>query len=117
MPSHLLKADGSRQPLNLSHADTWPARLKGLLGQPGLPPATGLWIRPCNSVHSLFMRFSIDLIYLNRAGQVVGLRAQLKPWRLSLCWAAHSVVELAGGECQRLAIRLGDQILCASSPS
>lgn len=114
MPCQLLRADGSQQSLALEQADRlWP-RLKGLLGRLALAPAHGLWLSPCNSVHCLFMRFSIDVLYLDRAQRIIAIRSHLKPWQLSLHWPAISVVELAAGECQRLHISIGDQIQCAS---
>ena len=112
----VLHQPNGQQTLALQQARRlWP-RLKGLLGQPQLAPGSGLWLSPCNSVHSCFMRFSLDVLYLNRAGEVIALRPHLAPWRMSLCLRAHSVVELAAGEAQRLGINLGDQILCAPSP-
>lgn len=114
MPCQLIHADGSQQPLALEQAiSLWP-RLKGLLGRNRLPPAQGIWLKPCNSVHCLFMRFSIDVLYLDAAQRIIAIRADLKPWQLSLCWPAKSVVELAAGECQRLSITIGDQIQCVS---
>jgi uncharacterized membrane protein (UPF0127 family) len=114
MPCQLLRADGSRQPLALEQAARlWP-RLKGLLGRHTLAPATGIWLKPCNSVHCFFMRFSIDVLYLDATQHIIAIRTDLKPWQLSLCWPAKSVVELAGGECQRLRITIGDQIQCES---
>lgn len=113
MSGQLLRVDGSLQPLILESADRlWP-RLKGLLGRRGLCPTEGLWLKPCNSVHCLFMRFSIDVLYLDSAQRIISIRTHLKPWQLSLCWRANSVIELAAGECQRLRITIGDQIQCA----
>ncbi|WP_276487543.1 DUF192 domain-containing protein [Ectopseudomonas mendocina] len=110
--AQLLGHDGRQLPLSLEPAFTlWP-RLKGLLGRSRLAPATGLWIAPCNSVHCFFMRFAIDLLYLNSQQRVIAVRHTLKPWSLSLCWPARSVIELAAGECQRLGIQPGDIVQC-----
>lgn len=114
MPCQLTRADGTTQPLSLERADRlWP-RLKGLLGQRSLAPTQGIWLKPCNSVHCLFMRFSIDVLYLDSAQRIIAIRADLKPWRMSLCLPAKSVIELAAGECQRLGLTIGDQIQCES---
>lgn len=114
MSCTVIRADGSTQELALEQADSlWP-RLKGLLGRRSLAPTEGIWIRPCNSVHSLFMAFSIDVIYLNGSGHIIAIRPSFSPWRMSLCLPAKSVVELATGECQRLHITIGDQIKCES---
>lgn len=114
MPCQVTRADGSRQTLTLEQADRlWP-RLKGLLGRRSLASAQGIWLQPCNSVHCLFMAFSIDVLYLDSAQRIIAIRADLKPWRMSLCWPAKSVIELAAGECQRLGLTIGDQIQCES---
>lgn len=117
MPEALvLHADGhrpaSRLQLQLAHTP-W-ARLRGLLGYKTLSAGHGLWLRPCNSVHCWFMRFAIDVIYLDKQQRVLQIRAQLRPWQLSLCWPANSVIEMVAGECQRLNITAGDQIQCVA---
>ena len=85
-------------------------RMRGLLGRKGLSAAQGLWIEPCNSVHTFFMAFAIDVLYLDRELRVKRTCAELKPWRGSACFTARSVIELAAGEMQRLGIAEGDQI-------
>lgn len=117
MPEALvLHADGHRPAsrLQLQLAHTPLARLRGLLGYKTLSAGHGLWLRPCNSVHCWFMRFAIDVIYLDEQQRVLQIRAQLRPWQLSLCWSAKSVIEMAAGECQRLNITAGDQIQCVA---
>lgn len=78
-------------------ADTSATRRRGLLGRLSLSLEEGLWIIPCESVHTLFMRFPIDLIYLDREKRVRQLTSNLTPWRLSACLSADSVLELAAG--------------------
>lgn len=78
-------------------ADRGATRRKGLLGRDGLAPGDGLWIVPCESVHTFFMRFPIDLVYLDREKRVRKVRSGVPPWRLSACLSAHSVIELASG--------------------
>lgn len=105
--------DGRMLALQLEPAFTlWP-RFKGLLGRGRLAPATGLWIAPCNSVHCFFMRFAIDVLYLDSQQRVIAIRHTLKPWNLSLHLSARSVIELAADECQRLGIHIGDIVQCA----
>lgn len=105
-------ADRPATPLRLKQAATPWTRLRGLLGQRTLEPAHGLWIRPCNSVHGYFMRFAIDVLYLDAAGRILHIRHHLLPWRFSAHWRAVSVVELAAGECRRLNIEPGDLLQC-----
>ena len=85
------------------------ARRKGLLGRNGLAPGQGLWIVPCESVHTFGMRFPVDVVYLDRKKGVRKLRRQMAPWRISMCLPAHSVLELPAGTIARSATRLGDQ--------
>lgn len=72
-------------------------RGRGLLGRPPLAADEGLWIRPCDSVHSLGMGYGLDLVYLDGALRVRMLVRDFCPWRLSWCPGANSVLELAAG--------------------
>lgn len=85
-------------------------RNKGLLGRPGLNPGEGLWITPCEAVHTFFMRFAIDLVYLDRDKQVKKVRSHVTPWRMSGCLSAHSVVELASGTVNTTQTKPGDRL-------
>ena len=86
------------------------SRSKGLLGRDGLAAGEGLWIIPCESVHTFGMRFSIDLVYLDRQLRVRKARRQVRPWRLSACFTAHSVIELAAGTLDGKNVQRGDLI-------
>ena len=81
----------------LEVAVTGPKRNKGLLGRSGLETGGGLWITPCESVHTFFMRFPIDLVYLDRRNRVRKIRSAVGPWRVSACLSAHSIIELPAG--------------------
>jgi uncharacterized protein len=76
-------------------------RRKGLLGRDSLPLGEGLWIVPCEAVHTFFMRFAIDLIYLDRKRRVIKTKENVRPWRLSACLRAHSVLELPVGSIRK----------------
>ncbi len=91
-------------------ADTSAKRRTGLLKHKSLPAGEGLWIVPCESVHTFFMRFPIDLVYLDRAKKVKKVRHAVPPWRLSACFTAHSVLELPAGTVAQTATSVGDQI-------
>lgn len=73
------------------------SRRKGLLGRDRLEGGEGLWIVPCEAVHTFWMRFPIDLVYLDRKHRVLKIRSHVHPWRLSACLRAHSVIELPSG--------------------
>lgn len=91
-------------------ADTSAKRQKGLLGRDRLDAGQGLWIVPCESVHTWFMRFPIDVLYLDRKKKVRKLRKAMRPWRLSICWSAHSVLELPAGIIEQTGTEQGDQL-------
>src|SRR5438270_2397128 len=91
-------------------ADTSATRRKGLLGRTGLAPGQGIWIIPCSAVHSLGMKFTIDVVYVNRALKVLKVRPSMAPWQMSMCLFAHSVLELPSGTIDRTQTRTGDQL-------
>jgi uncharacterized membrane protein (UPF0127 family) len=81
----------------LEVADKGPRRRKGLLGRKGLSSGEGLWIVPCEAVHTFGMQFPIDLVYLDRKHRIIKTRSHVRPGRLSACLSAHSVIELPAG--------------------
>src|SRR3984957_13861038 len=94
----------------LELAGTSAQRNKGLLGRSGLDAGEGLWIVPCESVHTFFMRFPIDLIYLDRSHRILKVRPSVEPWRLSACLTAHSILELPAGVIVATQSQRGDQL-------
>lgn len=99
-------------------ADRGATRRKGLLGRDHLPHGEGLWIVPCESVHTIGMQFPIDLVYLNRALEVVKVSNSVPAWRLSACLRAHSVIELPSGTVRATQTTPGDQLeFCAAVPA
>ena len=91
-------------------ADEGAKRRKGLLGRQELRAGEGLWIRPCEAVHTFGMRFPIDLVYLDCKLRVKKVRSGMRPWRHSACLTAHSVLELASGTIQETQTKPGDRI-------
>ncbi len=94
----------------LEVADSGPKRNKGLLGRDRLAPGEGLWIVPCESVHTFFMRFPIDLVYLDRKNRVKKVSSTVGAWRLSACLTAHSVLELPAGTIRKTQTQPGDTL-------
>ncbi len=92
-------------------ADTFFTRMRGLLGRSCLLEGQALVITHCNSIHMFFMKFSIDAVFLDRAGVVVGLVKNIKPFQLSpVFWTASRVIEFSAGTIARTPIALGDSI-------
>lgn len=78
------------------------ARLKGLLGRTQIPDDFGLYITYCNSIHTFFMKFPIDVLFLDRKFCVVGWATEVPPGRLVFPrWRAQSVIECASGKIER----------------
>ena len=87
------------------------SRLIGLMGQPGLPPQEGLWIVPCADIHSCFMRFEFDAIFVDKQHKVLHLVERMKPWRISkLVRGGHAVLELPAGAVAASGTEIGDLI-------
>jgi hypothetical protein len=91
-------------------ADRGERRRKGLLGRTGLAPGEGLWIVPCEAVHTFGMKFAIDLIFLDRKWRVVKVRHAVRSGRISGSLRAHSVVELPAGTVRASLTETGDQL-------
>ena len=93
-------------------AQTWPARLVGLLGCDTLPAGEALIFPSCRSIHTWGMRFAIDAIFVDRRWRVVSLRSGVRPWRVVWpIWGAWGVVEVAAGTLGRIGLKVGDQLL------
>jgi uncharacterized membrane protein (UPF0127 family) len=86
-------------------------RLRGLLGRSGLEPGEGLLLRPASSVHTFFMRFPIDVVFLDRELEVRKVVPDLRPWRFAGARGAKSTLELAAGEAARCGIDAGTRLV------
>ncbi|MEB3287467.1 MAG: DUF192 domain-containing protein [Vampirovibrionales bacterium] len=86
-------------------------RFKGLMGRPALEKGAGLWIEPCSDIHSCFMRFPFDAVFLDKANIVVHLMESMPAWRVSK-WVrnARVVLELPAGTIEKTNTQLGDQL-------
>jgi len=92
-------------------ADTSETRRVGLLKHERLEPGSGLWIVPCESVHTFFMKFPIDLVYLDKQRKVRKVRHAVPAWRLSACLSAHSILELPAGTAEKSGTLPGDELV------
>src|SRR5215210_7019274 len=88
-------------------------RMRGLLGRSGLPHDEGILLRRASSIHTAFMRFPIDAVFLDRELVVVGIASDLRPWRTAARKGAHAVLELAGGESGRRGVTVGERLVTA----
>jgi len=93
-------------------ADTSMRRMIGLLGKSSLDAGAGLLIIPSQAVHTVGMRFPIDVVFVNRKRRVVSTKPSLLPYRISgLHWAAQYVLELPEGAISQTHTSVGDEIL------
>ncbi len=86
-------------------------RLRGLLGREGLAQGEGLYISPCTSIHSFFMRFVFDAVFVDRELKVLHVIERMRPWRLSR-WVrrAAGVIELPAGRLADTGTQKGDRL-------
>ncbi len=95
-------------------ADRWTRRLRGLMGRRELRPDEGLLLRPSFSIHTAFMRFPLDAVFLDNDLVVLKIAESLRPFRTASCRGAREVVELSAGECARRGLAVGDRVAWAS---
>jgi hypothetical protein len=89
-------------------ADTSTKRRTGLLKHDNLSPGQGLWIAPCEAIHTFGMKFPIDVIFLSRNRKILKVRKEMPRRRLAVCIRAHSVLELPAGVLDRTGTIPGD---------
>ena len=95
-------------------ADRAPRRMRGLLGRKYLRRGEGMVLRPGWSIHTAFMRFPIDAVFLDADQVVIKIEHEIGAWRTVSCRGAREVVELAAGECRRRGLEVGDRVAWAS---
>jgi uncharacterized protein len=89
-------------------ADRALPRMRGLLGRAGLEQGAGLLIKPAPSVHMFFMRFPIDVVFVDRDNAIVGISHTLRPWRIAGARRAVAALELPAGTALKHGLELGD---------
>jgi len=85
-------------------------RKKGLLGRDGLGSGQALIIAPTNAVHTFFMRFAIDIVFVARDGRVLKVREAVPAWRMAAAWGGYAVVELAAGGASLAGVNVGSRV-------
>jgi hypothetical protein len=102
---------GKELAANVKVPDSLFTRMKGLLGKKELPHDEALWIRPCFSVHTFFMQFPIDVLFLNKKNEVIATVRDLTPNRVTRLYPqSFSVLELPIGTIDASNIKMGDII-------
>jgi uncharacterized membrane protein (UPF0127 family) len=85
-------------------------RRKGLLGRTGLDTSSALILAPCAAIHTMFMRFDIDAVFVDDMGLAVKVVREMSPWRIAIDPSAHAVVELAAGSLRDRDVNVGDRL-------
>ncbi len=105
------KTKGTVLAQNAVVADSFLVRLIGLMGQKQLPPERAMILSPCTSIHTFFMRFDIDVLFVDKDNKVIGVCVAMKPWRVSpVYWKSKFVVELPSGMIASTSTALSDEI-------
>lgn len=96
-------------------ADSFFTRIKGLLGRDGLGENEVMWIKPCNNIHTFFMKFSIDCIFVDKKMEIKKLAEDVGPFQLvGPYWNAYSVIETKAGFINSNNLKIGDQLYVVS---
>jgi hypothetical protein len=109
------RADGTVVCGRCRVARSFASRLRGLMGASSLPTGSGILFPGTRSVHTHFMRFAIDVVFLDSENRIVSIVHRLRPWRAAASRGARSVLELAAGECERLGLSEGELLVEAAS--
>ena len=110
----LRREDGRVVAESVIVADSTMRRLRGLLGKGDLPSGQGILLRPAWSIHTAFMRFPIDVVFLDADQVVVKIVPRLAAFKTASCRGAREVIELRAGECDRRGLSLGDRVAWAA---
>jgi uncharacterized protein len=108
--SSLLDENGNVVCPRLAVADTSRARIKGLLGRSSMGADEGLLLSPAGSVHTAFMRFAIDVVFLDRSMRVLRVEPRVRPWRVTGQRGARAILEMGAGAAERSGISPGMQL-------
>ena len=95
----------------LDIAENFWKRGKGLLGRKTLQSNEALWIKPCNNIHTFFMKFAIDCIFVDRKMEIKNIAKNVGPFRfVGPFWRAHSVFEMQSGFIESKKLKIGDHL-------
>ncbi|MFN4149589.1 MAG: DUF192 domain-containing protein [Candidatus Sericytochromatia bacterium] len=96
---------------NIGLANTMLTRFIGLMNKKTLEDNEGILLTPCNSIHMMFMKFPLDIVFLDRKNKVIKIIENLKPWRVSpVIFMAQSVLELPSGTISKTGLKINDTL-------
>lgn len=91
-------------------AATRRARRQGLLGRDRLDSDAALLLAPCCSIHTAFMKFAIDVAFVDRQGQVIRFVRDMQPWKIAISLRAHAAIEFPAGALRSRDVKIGDRL-------
>ena len=97
-------------------ARTRASRRRGLLGRDSFDVAGAFVLSPCCAIHTAFMRFAIDVVFVDKNGAIVSILHELQPWNLAIRPRARAVIEMASGALRAHDIQLGDSLVLTLRP-
>ncbi len=109
--TYKLSINGSTTNITVMLAHNWLSRLKGLLGTLSLEENNSLWLKPCSSIHTIGMLYSIDVLFLDHQNKVKKMAEQVKPFRCR--WGSKytvSALELSAGAAKKMGIKINDSL-------
>jgi uncharacterized membrane protein (UPF0127 family) len=106
---------GTKLGSSVDIADSVVKRRVGLLGHSQLAPGQGLWLKPCDSIHTFGMKFPIDVVFLGKEHQVLDVRPNMAPGQTVEFAPAHSALEFPAGTLARTQTQIGDELELAVS--
>jgi uncharacterized membrane protein (UPF0127 family) len=101
---------GTTLATNVRIAGSSAERRRGLLKAGPLQPGDALWIAPCEAVHTVGMKWPIDVVFIDKNYRVRKVASDVSPWRIAVCWTAASVLELPAGSVKTTATKAGDML-------
>ncbi len=111
MPRVISETKGTVLADDVRLADGIWSRFWGLMGRKGLPDGAALLLKPSSSIHTAFMRFAIDVVFLDRSLRVVKVVPQMRPFRVAIAFGgAYSALELNAGAAAKAQVQTGDQL-------
>ena len=99
----------------LTLAQRYASRAIGLLGKRSISENEGVILTPCWSIHMFFMRFSIDVLFLDEEGRILKAIKKLRPWAMAHALGAKSVIEVRAGRLEKMEIKIGQKALVLKS--
>lgn len=110
MKMSVLNQDKVEVAKEATEATTALTRMKGLMFASDMIGYDALFIKPCNSIHTFFMKFPIDVLFISKEMKVVKIMRNLLPWRMTrMYFTAHQVLELKGGTLDER-VKVGDEL-------